>query len=65
MFNYAFIYINLPFKIFAFLASPILLVKPKFFEALLRINTDLSNFEKVSEILNIKPEKFPLKNHSD
>ena len=55
------IYFHLPFKIFAFLTSPILLIKPKFFEALLRINTDLSDFEKVSKLLNTKPEKFPFK----
>ena len=59
------IYFNLPFKILAFLASPLLLIRPKFFEALLRVNTDLSHFEKVSEILNVKPQKFPLKNQSD
>ena len=59
------IYFHLPYNIFAFLISPLLLIKPKFFEALLRINTDLSDFEKVSELLNEEPQKFPLNNQSD
>ena len=59
------IYFHLPYNIFAFLISPLLLIRPKLFEALLRINTDLSDFEKVSEILNEEPQKFPLNNQSD
>jgi len=59
------LYFYLPYKIFAILCSPFLIINPKFFEALLRINADLSGFERVSELLNTIPKKFPYKNKND
>tara|TARA_Y100001978_G_C23694803_1_gene436909 strand:+ start:1411 stop:2283 length:873 start_codon:yes stop_codon:yes gene_type:complete len=54
-------YINLPNRLFAFLISPMLLVYPKFYEALLRTMVDLSGFLKVCEISSKDPIKFPYK----
>ena len=59
------LYFYLPYKIFAILCSPFLIINPKFFEALLRINADLSGFERVSELLNTIPKKFPYKNKNN
>ncbi len=59
------LYFYLPYRIFAILCSPFLIINPKFFEALLRINADLSGFERVSELLNTIPKKFPYKNKND
>lgn len=54
--------IKIPNRIFYFVLSPILILSPKLYESLLRINADLSGFIKVSNILNIKEEDFPLQN---
>ena len=54
--------IKIPNRIFYFVLSPIVILSPKLYESLLRINADLSGFIKVSNILNIKEKDFPLQN---
>ncbi len=46
-------------RIFSFLISPLNLISPKWFESLLRINSDLAGFEKVSKLMRKKPFEFP------
>ncbi|MFN9546474.1 MAG: hypothetical protein ACK6AD_05310 [Cyanobacteriota bacterium] len=52
--------IIIPDKLFFFLATPLLLLNPKLFEAIMRIKSNLSGFMKVHEILRIPPVDFPL-----
>ena len=54
-------------RLFLFLISPLCLISPKLFESLLRINIDLSGFEKVSKLLKKEPFEFPAggKNYFD
>ena len=46
-------------RLFLFLISPLILISPKLFESLLRINIDLAGFEKVSKLLKKQPREFP------
>ena len=55
--------ITIPNKIFYLLMAPILLFSPKFYEALLRISSNLSGFKKASDILKTKEKKFPILNN--
>ncbi len=52
--------IKVPNKIFFFIFSPLILISPKNFEALLRINSNLSGFTKVSTFNSVKEKKFPV-----
>ena len=54
--------VKIPNRIFYFALSPIVILSPKLYESLLRINADLSGFIKVSNILKIKEKDFPLQN---
>ena len=38
-----------------------MIISPKLYESLLRLNSDLSGFTKSSDILNIKDMNFPVK----
>ena len=53
--------ITIPNKLFYVLIFPLLIFKPKIFEALLRMQSDLSGFPKYSEYAGKSPEKFPIK----
>ena len=46
-------------RLFFFLVSPLNLISPKWFESLLRINSDLAGFEKVSKLMKKQPFEFP------
>ena len=52
--------VSFPNRFYLFLASILLLKSSKFFEAVQRIMVDLSGFTSSYEILEIKPQKFPL-----
>tara|TARA_B100001989_G_C24539509_1_gene466650 strand:+ start:260 stop:1156 length:897 start_codon:yes stop_codon:yes gene_type:complete len=54
--------VKIPNRIFYFALSPIVILSPKLYESLLRINADLSGFIKVSNILKTKEKDFPLQN---
>lgn len=49
-----------PNRLFFFLASPFLLLSPKFYEALMRISVNLSGFFPSFQILGSDPVEFPL-----
>ena len=51
---------EIPNRIFLFLMCPLLLINPKLFAALLRLNSNLSGFKKVSEFTKKPQVKFPL-----
>jgi len=53
--------ITIPNKIFYVLSFPLLIFKPKFFEALFRIQSDLSGFPKYSDYADKSSVKFPIK----
>jgi hypothetical protein len=50
--------LSLPTQLFQWLASPLLLVSPKTFEAVLRLSADLSGFARVCELLGRPPQRF-------
>lgn len=52
--------ITLPDRIFFFLMAPLLLIHPRLFEALMRINSNLSGFTMVHQILQEPPISFPV-----
>ena len=52
--------LEIPNRIYYFLLSPLLLFKPKWFAALLRLNSNLSGFRTVSEFTKKPKRKFPL-----
>ena len=54
--------ISIPDNLFYFLISPINLINPKIFHAIMRINSNLSGFQSISKLLKIKPQEFPFKN---
>jgi hypothetical protein len=56
---------TVPNQIFYLLALPILLFNPKVFESVMRIQSNLSGFTKVHEILNTEPQMFPVSNDLD
>ena len=49
----------LPLRLFLFLFSPLLLISPKLFDSIKRINSDLAGFSKANEIVKKKKELFP------
>lgn len=51
---------RIPNRIFYFLLSPLIIFSPKYYEAFLRLSSDLSGFPKASHLLNIKENKFPI-----
>jgi len=53
--------IKIPNRIYYLLCSPLMIISPKLYESLLRLNSDLSGFTKSSDILNIKDMNFPVK----
>jgi hypothetical protein len=52
--------ITIPNRLFSFLAAPLLLLSPKSFEAVMRIQSNLSGFTKAHEILEESPKSFPV-----
>ena len=54
--------ITIPNKIFFVLISPLLFFRPKIFESLYRMQSDLSGFPKYSDYTGNPPGKFPLEN---
>ena len=54
--------IPIPNKLFYLLVFPLLIIKPKIFEALFRIQSDLSGFPKYSDYVGESSVKFPLEN---
>ena len=52
--------LEIPNRIFFFLMCPLLLLKPKWFAALLRLNSNLSGFKKASDFTRNPQIKFPL-----
>ena len=54
--------IPIPNKLFYILFCPLLIFKPKIFEALYRMQSDLSGFPKYSDYTNKSSSQFPLKN---
>jgi len=55
------IIVNIPNKLFYTILFPILWISPKFYEALLRISSNLSGYHKASEILKSNAYDFPMK----
>ena len=55
------VFIKLPNRIFIFLISGIVLIKPKLFEAINRINSNMSGFTKASYFYSGKENFFPIK----
>ena len=53
--------ISIPNKLFYMLLSPLLIFKPKIFESLYRMQSDLSGFPKYSDYAGKSSEKFPIK----
>lgn len=53
--------IRVPNRIYYLLFSPLIIISPKLYESLLRLNGDLSGFTKSSYILNINEMSFPAK----
>ena len=53
--------IEIPQLIFIFFTLPIFLFSPKAYEALMRLNSNLSGFLKVSNLINSKEKKFPVR----
>ena len=51
---------EIPYRIYFFLISPLLLFKPKWFAAFLRLNVNLSGFNRVGELTKNPKKKFPL-----
>lgn len=52
--------LSLPNRLFYAAAAPLLLKSPKAFEAVLRIGSDLSGFTPSFQLLNAKPQSFPV-----
>ena len=53
-------FLSVPNRLFHAAAFPLLLVSPKYFEALLRVSADLSGFMPSHQLLNARPQLFPL-----
>ena len=53
--------ITIPNKLFYVLIFPLLIFKPKIFEALYRMQSDLSGFPKYSDYTGKSSDKFPIK----
>ena len=53
--------ITIPNKLFYVLFFPLLIFKPKIFEALYRMQSDLSGFPKYSDYAGKSSDKFPIK----
>ena len=51
--------LKIPNRIFLILILPIMIFSPKSFAALSRLCSDLSGFEKASDIIRSKPKSFP------
>ncbi len=56
--------ISIPNNLFYILILPLLIVKPKLFEALFRIGSNLSGFKKCSRYMGEKYNKFPLQKYN-
>jgi len=52
--------IHIPNKLFYMLLSPLIIFKPKIFESLYRMQSDLSGFPKYSDYTGNSSDKFPL-----
>ena len=58
-FKHCFIF-QIPNRVFNLMCFPLILISPKVFDSLLRINSNLSGFVKSNAILKTKPLHFPL-----
>ena len=56
--------IPIPNNFFYILISPLLILKPNLFEALFRIGSNLSGFQKCSSYTGEKFNKFPLEKYN-
>ena len=54
--------ITIPNKIFYLLITPLLFFKPKLFEEIFRMQSDLSGFPKLSDYTKDSLRKFPIEN---
>jgi len=52
--------LEIPNRIYFFLICPLILLNPKWYAALLRLNSNLSGFKKVSDFTKNPQRKFPL-----
>lgn len=52
--------VKIPEPIFLLISAPLLPINPKLFEALMRMKSNLSGFNKAHEILGIHPQSFPI-----
>lgn len=52
--------LSVPNRLFYAAAAPLLLQSPKYFEAVLRIGSDLSGFTPAHQLSKAKPQPFPL-----
>lgn len=52
--------VRIPEIIFFLLSAPLLPINPKLFEALMRMKSNLSGFDKAHEILGVHPQVFPI-----
>jgi hypothetical protein len=52
--------VTIPEVIYFLLSAPLLPLNPKMFEALMRVKSNLSGFNKAHEILGIDPQVFPI-----
>ena len=52
--------IQIPNRLFYLLFSPLLIFKPKFFDEIYRIQSDLSGFPKYSDYTGENPKNFPI-----
>ena len=55
------IIVNIPNRLFYTILFPILWISPRFYEAILRISSNLSGYHKASEILKLSSYDFPIK----
>lgn len=52
--------IEVPVRVFYLFAAGILPIRPKLFEAIMRINSNLAGFSSASQLLGVEPKTFPV-----
>lgn len=55
------VFLKIPNRIFFLICSPIVLISPRYYEAILRISTNMGNYQPSFKISGNKPRLFPLK----
>ena len=58
-------FLLVPNRLFFFLSSPLLLVSPKVYEAILRLGSNLSDYSACCQILDCDPCPFPVASHAN